>query len=59
MTFAILSTIAFGLIFLALLGKVYLKGKKFMFFKWGSNNSTTMFITAALILLVIAVWICL
>lgn len=57
LAFSILSTIAFGLIFISMFGRLYLKGQKFICFKWGSDNSTAIFVTAALILLVIAVWV--
>ena len=57
MAFSILATIAFGLLFIAMIGRIYLKGEKFLVFKWGSDNSSALFITAALVLLVIAVWV--
>lgn len=57
LAFSILSTIAFGLIFIAMIGRLYLRGERFIFFEWGSDHSTSLFITAALILLVIAVWV--
>jgi hypothetical protein len=57
LAFSILSTIAFGLFFIAMIGRLYLKKEKFLFFTWGSDHSTTMMVTAGLILLVIAVWV--
>ena len=56
LSFSILATIAFGLFFLGLIGKIYFKGKSLFTIKLDSDDLRTLLVTAGLILLVIAVW---
>ena len=57
LTFSILTTIAFGLFFLGFIGRTYLKGKTFFSIKLDGEDLRSVFVTAGLILLVIAVWV--